>query len=438
LKIIYFIAFEFPPLNNGGVFRPMAIVKRLCRSNKIVVFTLHPNSIENFFGENNFDASLEFNFNENIEIIQIPINKLTKKSKIKKFLDITDRDTKEWEQKAREILISKARQEKPDLLFVTAPPFTMASFGRKISKELHIPMVLDLRDAWSLWNISPYRSWFHYFFTRIEERKCLYHSELVFVTSEQTKTDLISLHSNLPLNKIHVITNGFENRSSEFSQVKNFGQKIIVGYVGGFYYSPESRDLMFKKWYLKRPSRWFYYSPRKEDWLYRTPYFFFKTLQALISRNKGLENLIEMQFIGKKPFWFDKMVSQFELNDVVFHLGEYSHLNSLKFQQECDILLITSSKVIGGRDYSIAGKTFEYISMLKPILSFVCDGAQKDILEQTGLAIICNPDDISESVNVIENFIYGNNTLEPKFEFIDHLSRDYQIKEMEKLLESIK
>ena len=438
MKKIFFIAFEFPPLNNGGVFRPMAIVKRLSKSYKIVVFTLHPNSIENFFGENNFDTSLEFDLNENIDVIQITVKKLAKKSKIKKFFDISDRDTKEWEQKAKEILINKAKQEKPDLLLVTAPPFTMASFGRKISKELKIPMVLDLRDAWSLWNISPYRSWFHYFFTKIEERKCLNHSEIVFVTSEQTKRDLISLHSNLSLNKVQVITNGFESRSSELSQVKNINQKIVIGYVGGFYYSPESRDLMLKKWYLKRPTRWLNYTPRKEDWLYRTPYFFFRTLQALFERNEGFKKIIEIQFIGKKPNWFDKMVSQFELNDVVFHLGEYSHTNSLKFQQECDVLLITSSKVIGAKDYSIAGKTFEYISMLKPILAFVCAGAQKDILEQTGLAIICNPDDIFGSVNVIEEFIYSKNTLEPKFEFIDHLSRNYQIKEMEKFLNSMK
>ncbi len=432
MKKIFFIAFEFPPLNNGGVFRPMAIVKRLSKSYKIVVLTLHPNSIENFFGEKNFDSSLEFELNENIEVIQIPVNKPVKKSRIKKFFEISDRDTKEWEQKAKEILINKARQEKPDLLLVTAPPFTMASFGRKISKEIHIPMVLDLRDAWSLWNISPYRSWFHYFFTKSEERKCLNHSELVFVTSEQTKVDLISLHSNLSLDKVHVITNGFESRSSEISQVNNIiDQKIVIGYVGGFYYSPESRELMFKKWYSKRPTRWFYFSPRKEDWLYRTPFFFFKTLQEIIERNIDLKSLIEVQFIGKKPDWFDKMVSQFKLEEVVLHLGEYSHENSLQFQKECDVLLITSSKVIGGKDYSIAGKTFEYISMLKPIFAFVCEGAQKEIINKSGLGIIFNPDDIEDSVEKLLNYLSEKITIQPNFQSIHQMSRDYQIEKME-------
>ena len=64
----------------------------------------------------------------------------------------------------------------------------------------------------------------------------------------------------------------------------------------------------------------------------------------------------------------------------------------MDFQKKCDILLGTSHKVIDGKVYCIAGKTYEYIYMQKPVLAFVKEGAQKQIFEESGLGIICDSD----------------------------------------------
>ena len=92
------------------------------------------------------------------------------------------------------------------------------------------------------------------------------------------------------------------------------------------------------------------------------------------------------------------MIRKFGLEEQVDLIGELSHHDSLLFQQQCDALLITSAKQLGGRDYSIAGKTFEYLQMQKTIIAFVCEGAQKDLLEEAGTAMICDPDNTEEAV----------------------------------------
>ncbi|MEI2750066.1 MAG: hypothetical protein V9E88_15060 [Ferruginibacter sp.] len=86
-------------------------------------------------------------------------------------------------------------------------------------------------------------------------------------------------------------------------------------------------------------------------------------------------------------------IKEFGLEQYCFHHGYMDHSAVITFQESCDALLLTSAKVLGGEDYSIAGKTFEYFTIGKPIVGFVCDGAQKDILEESGMSLICNPDE---------------------------------------------
>jgi len=84
---------------------------------------------------------------------------------------------------------------------------------------------------------------------------------------------------------------------------------------------------------------------------------------------------------------------------------------------------VTSSKVINGQDYSIAGKTFEYISMRKPIVGFVCDGAQKRLLEKTGLSLICDPDTPGPSAGKLESLIDTQVEFSPNRKFLTSLHR---------------
>jgi glycosyltransferase involved in cell wall biosynthesis len=158
--------------------------------------------------------------------------------------------------------------------------------------------------------------------------------------------------------------------------------------------------------------------------LYRSPFFFFKALQQFISTYPSLGNKIKVKFVGKKQEWLPSMIKDFGLHDHVEIIGELPHSESLLFQQQCDALLITSAKQINGRDYSIAGKTFEYLQMQKPVIAFVCEGSQKDVLSEAGTALICNPDDTENAVSQLHGLFTGEIQLMPNYAFLKNLSRE--------------
>lgn len=99
--------------------------------------------------------------------------------------------------------------------------------------------------------------------------------------------------------------------------------------------------------------------PAQEDWRHRSPHFFFKA-QALRTKRPSIAGLVRIELAGHVPEWLRAMVQEHGLTDLVVFHGRLGHREALALQARCDALLITSSKAIGGQDYSIAGKTFEY------------------------------------------------------------------------------
>ncbi len=433
MKII-FISFEFAPLRIGGVFRPLAMAKYFSDSGiHINLITLSPESYPYVYSQYSLDENLDIFENKNLKITRIPVTKsIFSNNKIKRFLDIYfsthGSETKYWNPNAELKIRELIHIDKPDLILCTAPPFGTLKLAHKVAKEFKIPLVLDMRDAWSQWVMSPYGSYAHYLVRLFYERKYLKYANLVVSTSDVTNTDFQNLHKSIQKDKFITILNGFDGEFQKNPKSEIKKKEIIkIGYVGSFYFNPESRKLMLEPWYKKKGHRIFQYSPQKQDWLYRTPYFFFQTLKELKSSDPNLFSKIQVDFLGKKESWLENYVNEFELGSSVNFLGEKSRKESLDFQNSCDFLLITSSKRFGGKDYSIAGKTFEYIQLQKPIIAFVCEGAQKDLLLSTGLAFILEPDNIFKSVNQLKQIINGDIKTKPNSEYCQGLSRKAQL-----------
>nr|WP_321410905.1 glycosyltransferase [uncultured Carboxylicivirga sp.] len=424
MNTIFYIAYEFPPLNNGGVLRSAKFAKYLPDFNiKPVVFTLSPHDYKAIFKEFLVDNTLLDEIPDRAEIIWVPSPGIKRKHSLRAFFSIVRRDTSHWQPNLKKAIIDNIEKYKPQAIVVTAPPFSLVSYARKLSKELNLPLIIDMRDAWTYWNLTPYRTYFHYLFTKLEERRCFKHASKIIGTSQQTLKDFKKLHPSIPSDKFHLIPNGFDIEMDHWQTEDLTNRKYRIGYVGSFYYSPEARRQMFTHWSKKPIKHWLNFVPRKEDWLYRSPYYFFKTVSKLIKHNPSYIDKIEICFAGHKPEWFDSMVTENRLESVVKHLGLLSLNESLTFQKQCDALLLTSAKVVGGNDYSIAGKTYEYISIKKPIVSFVCEGAQKDILIKTGIAILCNPDELEESMNKLKELIDGKIHLQPDQQYIKSFHR---------------
>lgn len=382
---ILIISPEFYPENTGGSHRPFRMAQYFSKSHDVIVLT---KTLENL---KKYDLSLQQKLdNSNFRTIRASLKCENWYSKLssKYYFNIVDDFYKRWSSNAFCEISNLYKEEHIDHVIITCPPFSVSTFVHSLKKRWNSEIILDMRDAWSQWNVFPYASKLHYLLTLKTEKKTLNNADQIWVTSKVTQKDFIALHG-IEENKFSYVPNSFDKYSP--SKFSNSSNEISIGYVGSFYYAPKSEEFTNSKWYERYPHKWFQYVPEKEFWRYRTPYYFFKALRQCIDRN-SLQKRVLVNFAGEKPDWLVDMVNEFELNDVVNFHGKMNKTEVIEFQGKQDFLLMTSSKKEINKDYSVAGKTFEYFSLCKPIISFVAKSEQRDLLSKVGHAYCIDPD----------------------------------------------
>ena len=355
-----------------------------------------------------YDESLEKKLERpGIEVTRTPIKPpgLYTRISTSYYINIVDDIFKRWKPYLFQEL-DKLINDGAKSIIITAPPFSLARLGLMLKKKYHsVHIIMDMRDAWTNWNIAPYASWLHYYLTSRLERKVFEAASYILGTSKVTISDFQADHPHIDPSKFLFVPNSFDHYQGTKSK-KN--ERIKIGYVGSFYYEPSREFLLTANWYQKKPHQWFQFLPYKEQWIYRSPYFFFRILNGFFSKYPGFKGRIEVVFAGAEPVWLSQMINEYDLQGSVRHIGKLSKQEVEDFERSADYLLITSSKRQGRKDYSIAGKTYEYVSLEKTIIACVTESAQKDLLEPTGLAVVLDPDDLEKSIDVLKQLVDGD------------------------------
>ncbi len=435
--VILFIAFEFPPVNSGGSHRPYKLVNALKRKGlQPVVLTVDVNTLRD---GTKLDNNLLEKVDTSVPVHRVKLRSINALDRLlgKGYGFIPDISWRRWRNSVISELPNIIGQYKPTAVYLTCPPFSLSELAIWLKKNYpQLPLITDMRDAWSYWVISPYASVLHFKSIRKQERRVLELSECIIATSKQTLRDFQDLNPHISSNKFEYIPNGFDEFVTvEKNRFEKYADKLKIGYVGSFYYNPRTQLLLERPWYKKKPYQWFQYIPRFEDWRYRSPLFLFQLLNQFKKKCPNLYSKIQLEFAGQKPDWFDQMAEENGVADIVRHIGPLSQEQSIEFQASCDWLLLTSAKVPSGKDYSIAGKTFEYLSLRKPIIALLCEGAQKELLQESGMAAIIDPDKLDCGIEVLKHIVGGQYSLQPNAEFIGGFRMEYL---SEKFVEIIK
>ena len=440
MENIIFIAYEFAPYNIAGAFRSMFFVKHLRKFgiNPIVV-CLSPDSLPEVVEEYSIDQTMLDEIPKDIEVRPLHSSNILDlyTTKIKRFTNMYfelhgGKESEHWEPSFSASIANIVSKSNPKAIYVTVPPFSMLQCAYRASIKYNLPLIIDSRDHWLGWRTTPFASYLHYYFTKKMEEKYFKHAKAIIGPTPEVIAGMLKYHPHISPKKFKLIYNGFEGTRTDWELPKsNPSQpKITIGYVGSFYFDPRARESMLAPWYKRKPTRLLHYRIYKEDYLYRSPYFFFKAISHLFHSNPTFKEKIEIKFIGTIPNWLPKMVAEFDLEQNCLLLGQLSKDASWKFQQSCDYLLVTSSKIIDGRAYTIASKTYEYFKNGKPVIGFVPEGSQKDIILKSGLGIVCDPDNILESKNQLLQLFEGKTKLFPNVNFLTSFSREQQANQL--------
>ena len=281
---IALISYDFYPINKGGTHRPFRMAQFLAEHGHKVYVCTKPISENDQDWDNSLARQLE---NALFEIVEVPENpsffNWTNNLYTKYYLNVLDRSYSTWGNDLIIYLDDLINGSKVNTIILTVPPFSLTK-ALSIIKEKHpsVSLILDLRDAWSLWNVAPYATKFHYLLTKNHEKRALFSSDFILFTSKVTMDDALKHHKSLNPKKVVYIPNSFDSFYEGISIEK---KTIVISYVGSFYYNPKTERLSNARWFTKYPWQWFQYKPIKEDWIYRSPYFFFKAIRILLDRD---------------------------------------------------------------------------------------------------------------------------------------------------------
>ena len=410
MKKVLMIAYHFPPIAGGGVFRTLKFTKYLPDFNwQPIVLSVKKSKFsqvdETLLGEIP-DAAKVHRTN-------------TVESKIHRwgasFIGINPK----WYQipdaflgwlpfallKAKQII----KKEKPDVIYSTSPTVISHLVAMMLKKETDLPWVADFRDPWTQnFNIN-YPTKIHKKIDGYLEHKVAKYADEIISVTEPIKIDFIKQYKDILPEKCIVITNGYD--SDDFKNIKiKKSDKFTISHIGSFYGNV-------------------------------SPAFFLEGVKNAIKERKSLEKDIEILFIGRasKENW--GIANEYELGEVVREIGYSSHEKAIQYMTDSTCLLL----IIGlGKKSRLlfSGKIFEYIASGTSIIATVpTDGVAANLIRETNTGTVVNTDDVDGIKNAILDFHdkwkEGKLKIEPDWDIIEKYSRKELTKKLANVFDDV-
>ncbi len=434
---VLMIALEFAPIQTTGAFRSIDFARYLPEQGfRPHVLTIEPEAGARMFGAPRNAALLE-GLPAAVSLDYLEPPKSSPDTRFRRFLRIygTFNDTfySRLQSSLRSKLSALRAREPFKVVYVSAPPFGAAQLGELAASILGVPLVVDMRDAWSEWGMAPNPTYLHYMAKKHDERRAFRNAAAVVTVTERLADVFRKSHPSVSPTKFEVIHNGFNGPEFERSSLGiDLGKKTFdIVYVGSFYYQPASKRSAF------RPQRYLNYRRGIEDWSYRSPLYFLRAWKKLADIAPHTAACIRFHYIGNAPDWLAPMIDEHGFARLSKLWGMVPKQEVGAILASMDAQLATSMKRPDGGDYCLASKTFDYFVARKPILAFVTEGSQKDFLLAGGASVFCEPDDPSGSAAAIKSLMEGKSRLQINGDFLNSFHRRKQTQRLASILTKV-
>ena len=303
--------------------------------------------------------------------------------------------------------LSLIRKHKPDAIWSTYPIATAHLIGLTLNKLTGVPWIADFRDSMTEENYPRVKSvWKSY---RWIERKAMSRCARAVFTTPGAKEMYAKRYPGIPLDKLEVIENGYdEGNFAQAEVIPKTTKKLILVHSGLLY--PYERN----------------------------PYPFFDAL-AQLNEGQGLSGKLEVILRGSG---YDQQYQQYindkHLGDVVKIQGPVSYKQALSEMVSADGLLLFQGSSC---NHQIPAKVYEYARAGKPIFALTDEsGNTADLLRNLGINSLVDMEDSAKIANALEKFISAIGTGDAdvaKGEMVEKLSRRYRTFELAEILNQL-
>ena len=413
------VSYYFPPGGGGGVQRIVKWIKYLSRAGwRFTVITADEKS--NLIPA---DASLITEIPAQTKIISVEninpaqaLKSLARKPESGKssyakrwlsaFFYIPD-IRKNWLPRLTPVLMKELNSQNYDCVLFTIPPYSLAFLAAEMVNALDIPVILDLRDPWSM---NPYKihpSPFH-------EQK----DRRLELAAIQKLPYLISAYQNIisfyrqevpdfSRKKGVVIPNGYDEEDfAHIKSQKQDGEFFNMAFSGTLYSHLNNPAPLFKA-------------------------------MALLKKQAPLEgNRIRFHHLGKSMINLTKMAKRFGLSGQVHEWGYLPHREALQKLSGMDAFYFILDDRNKKAANTIGGKVYEYLRLKKPILALVPEeGEAAQLIRHTDSGVVLSPAASAEIAGVLKSW----QEQRPQFGFnnIEEFSRRHQAERLGRFLEDV-
>lgn len=266
-----------------------------------------------------------------------------------------------WYPFARKAGIKRLSAEKPDLIFSTAPPYTVHLVARSLSRKFKIPWVADFRDPWVenyAYNTVPRFPWVRAINQSMESRILRQADAVICATPGQQAIQSGKVDPQLR-DKFHLITNGYDGAPPEnLARTEQF----TLSYFGTL--SAQ-----------------------------RLPPSLLPALKNMCDHTPGFTEVFRFRLIGRFPPEVESRIRESlpESCLEIRHHIPHQELAPLMRQEQVMLVLVDA---VPYNELIIPAKIFEILPTGNPMLAIgPVTGDAANMIRSTGSGVTCAPDD---------------------------------------------
>lgn len=400
------VSYYFPPSGGGGVQRWSKFIKYLSQEDwQFTVITKKTNP------NDSFDENILNELPESLKIIRInDCRKITSISKAKSnfsfwqrwlsaFYYITD-SRKAWNNILWDELIQEIETNQYDVVILTIPPYSLAEVAGKLTQKYKkLPVVLDMRDPWS---INPYKIHPTFLHKKLDEKNefsAISKINNIVAAYESTLEYYKNSISDFKNKNVSVIANGHDEEDfiKLIPEKNETAADLNIAFSGTFYS------------HLNNP----------------------KNLFKAIAQLKSEGDIIHFHHIGDSVIDVKKLAIKYGIEKQVKLYGYLPHKRCINVLMSMDAFVVILDDGIKNAEKTAGGKLYEYLFFKKPILGIVPqNGEAANVINKADSGIVCSYQNINEIADALKKLKSG----QFRFQGIDEFNRKKQAHQLNDFL----
>lgn len=375
MKRVLIVAYFFPPITGGGIYRTIGFTRHLPALGFEPVVLTGPNADPETAdpGLAASVSSVEVVRAGRASAISTVRSRATRPTWIAalaraaSWVAIPDSYAR-WRRDAVRAGLERIARNDIAAIYSTSPPDTDHLVALDLHRVTGLPWVADFRDPWiGLGYRNPPTPWHRAAHTKLL-RDVLREATRVVAATEGTQRWLAAVEPSIATRSA-TIPNGFEDEEWRAVTPRRFDRFTAV------------------------------HAGRLSD--DRTLEPFARGLEIFLARDPARRGAVQCLLLGPHDAAQARIAERPGLAGVVRFEGNRSHAETLAMEAGADVLLLVKSRSARYRDL-IPGKLYEYIGAGRPVLAIAPEGPAADLVRRLGLGWVANPDQPEQIARALE------------------------------------